>query len=70
MFKLGPEMFKWGWPRMGFIMAITLLLKGSITFDQAIALVLLAFIAESRDSNGPTQGKERKGPEKSRQKQR
>lgn len=66
MFKLGPEIFKWGWPRVGFIMATTLMLKGAITFDQAIALVLLALIAESRNGNGPPQEEEGKGRAKSR----
>jgi hypothetical protein len=45
--KLGPAIAAWSWAKLGYILAIVLLLKGSVNFDQAIVLALLACFGEA-----------------------
>lgn len=44
--KLVAAMKRWGWGRTSFLLALLLLLRQSVTFDQALILILLAVFLE------------------------
>jgi len=47
LIKFVPALKTLPWPKLGYILALALLAKGVVTFDQAILLVLLAWVTES-----------------------
>jgi hypothetical protein len=44
--KIVAAMKAWGWGRTSFLLAILLLAKQFVTFDQALVLILLAALLE------------------------
>lgn len=45
--KFFAAMKRWGWGRTSFLMALFLLMKQFVTFDQALVLILLAAVLEN-----------------------
>jgi hypothetical protein len=45
--KFLAAMKRWGWGRTSFLLALFLLMKQFVTFDQAIVLILLAALLDS-----------------------
>ena len=45
--KFSAAMKRWGWGRTSFLLALFLLMKQFVTFDQALVLILLAALLES-----------------------
>jgi hypothetical protein len=45
--KLFAAMKRWGWGRTSFLLALFLLMKQFVTFDQALVLILLAALLEN-----------------------
>jgi len=60
--KLVAAIKRWGWGRASFVLALALLIKQFVTFDQALILILLAVVLEevvrreSRPSGDRTPG--------------
>lgn len=44
--KLVAAIKRWGWGRTSYLLALVLLMKQFVTFDQALILILLAVILE------------------------
>ncbi len=44
--KIATAMRRWGWGRTAFLLALFLLMRQFVTFDQAVVLILLAAILE------------------------
>jgi hypothetical protein len=45
--KFLAAMKRWGWGRISFLLALFLLVKQFVTFDQALVLILLAALLEN-----------------------
>lgn len=45
--KFFATMKRWGWGRTSFLLALFLLMKQFVTFDQALVLILLAAVLEN-----------------------
>jgi hypothetical protein len=45
--KFFAAMKRWGWGRTSFLLALFLLMKQFVTFDQALVLILLAALLDS-----------------------
>ena len=45
--KFLAAMKRWGWGRTSFLLALFLLMKQFVTFDQALVLILLAALLEN-----------------------
>ena len=45
--KFFAAMKRWGWGRTSFLLALFLLMKQFVTFDQALVLILLAALLEN-----------------------
>jgi hypothetical protein len=46
LIKLGSAIPAWPWPKVGYLLALGLLYKGVVNFDQALLLTLLAIIID------------------------
>jgi hypothetical protein len=55
--KLAPLIKGWPWPKVSYVLGVCLLYKQLVTFDQAIALILLAVALERLAQ--PTTGRKR-----------
>jgi hypothetical protein len=57
--KLVAAMKGWGWGRTSFFLALFLLVKQFVTFDQALILILLAAFLETTVRWGPVSSRHR-----------
>jgi hypothetical protein len=46
LLKLGTAIHAWPWPKMGFLLAVGLLLKGAVTFEQALIVAMFAYFID------------------------
>jgi len=46
LIKLGSLIPSWPWPKVGYLVAVGLLCKGIVTFDQALLLACVAIIID------------------------
>ena len=57
--KFLTTMKKWGWGRTSFLLALFLLVKQFVTFDQALILILLAALLENVVRRNPLSSRPR-----------